>query len=144
MLKQNLLVNTALIGMPHLIDHDDKYEDVTMEEDLREIILDPELWKEHRRTRTSSQASVLRDHSSGGRRGDILCCVCQLRQHRASPHDYRGLQRLSVDRNDLLNCIYFRIAEHILTRPRAGVRDGPDVSRDARHDDPVYMEHAIH
>ena len=45
MLKRNLLVKSALIAMPHMIDHDDKYSDVSMEADLHEAILDTNHWK---------------------------------------------------------------------------------------------------
>ena len=40
MLKRNLLVKSVLISMLHAIDHDDKFEDVAMEELVRNVILD--------------------------------------------------------------------------------------------------------
>ena len=40
MLKRNLLVKSVLINMPHAIDHDGKFEDVAMEDPVRNVILD--------------------------------------------------------------------------------------------------------
>jgi hypothetical protein len=43
--RRNLLVKTVLTSMPHMIEHEDEYKDVTMEDDLKEAILDSSHWR---------------------------------------------------------------------------------------------------
>jgi len=45
MVKRLLQVKTALVAMPHSVDHEPAFEDVSMDSDLREAILDISYWK---------------------------------------------------------------------------------------------------
>jgi hypothetical protein len=44
--RRNLLLMSVLTSMPHLIEQDDDYTDFTMEDDLKEVILDQVHWKQ--------------------------------------------------------------------------------------------------
>ena len=45
MLRRNLLVKNVLTSMPYMIDHEDAYQDVVMDQGLRDSILDISHWK---------------------------------------------------------------------------------------------------
>ena len=45
MLKRNMFIKQVMIGMPNAIDHDNKYEPVMIEGNIRDAILDVANWK---------------------------------------------------------------------------------------------------
>ena len=100
MLKRNLLVKSALLAMPYMIDHEDKYEDVSMEHELRESIIDSDHWK-----RTAALYELLKSlccaitHLEGDEATFSAVFACFLHiAHKIQIIDDDVLARLEVDR----------------------------------------------
>uniref|UniRef100_M4BB97 Uncharacterized protein n=1 Tax=Hyaloperonospora arabidopsidis (strain Emoy2) TaxID=559515 RepID=M4BB97_HYAAE len=111
MLKHNLIVNSVLISMPHAIDHDDKFEDVAMEDPVRNVILEVQHWK-----KTATVELLLRPlcaaitHLEGDEATISAVWACFAHDaHNVLSIDQAILAVLDVDSYTLLGFVHHRI-----------------------------------
>jgi hypothetical protein len=112
MLKRNVLVKSVLISMPNAIDHDDKFEDVSMEESLREIILDAQHWKgtvAAVKLLTPLCAAITHLEGDEATFSAVWACFSHVAHHVLSI-DQAVLDVLEVDRQTLLEFVHNRVA----------------------------------
>jgi hypothetical protein len=112
MVRRNILVKSTLVAMPNATDHDEEFEDATMDNDLRDVILDVPFWKA-----TAALETLLKPLCAavGYLEGDeatfsaVYACFLSVTHHVRVGIDDASLEHLNVGRDDLMRFVCSRL-----------------------------------